>query len=149
MMMRYEHPKNFFSKEEEKILLDAIAIAESKSCGEIRVHLQKKCKDEPMEEAKRIFEKLGMTQTQKRIGILFFLSLADHHFVVLGDTGIHEKVKDDFWHAIRNKVLEHFKNEEFIEGLKAGILKCGEKLGEHFPRDQQIKNELSNEISVS
>lgn len=147
--MKKENLEKFFSDSQKKRLQAAIALAEQNTSGEIRVHLQKKCLMEPMEEAKKIFESLGMTKTAERNGILFFLSLEDHHFVVLGDLGIHEKVKDDFWHSIRNKVLDHFKKSEFIEGLEAGILKCGEKLKEYFPRSQTDQDELSNEISSS
>ncbi len=147
--MTKESLEKFFTEEQKQRLRLAIETAEAKTSGEIRVHLQKKCEGEALEVAKKIFEKLGMTNTAERNGILFFLSLEDHHFAILGDIGIHEKVKDDFWHAIRNRVLDHFKKGEFIEGLEAGIHKCGEKLSEYFPRQTTDKNELNNEISSS
>ncbi len=147
--MRQAHPEQFFSEDEKKRLVSAVQSAEKQTSGEIKVHLQKKCSGDPMGEAKQVFEKLGMTNTEQRNGILFFLSLEDRRFVILGDIGIHEKVKDDFWHAIRNRVLDHFKKGEFIEGLEAGIKKCGEELGEYFPYEKKDQNELSDDISVS
>lgn len=147
-MSKYD-PKKFLSEEQKRRLLLAIQEAEAQTSGEIRVHLQQKCHAEPMAEARKVFEKLGMSNTALKNSILFFLSLEDHHFVVLGDWGIHEKVKDEFWHAIRNRVLDHFNQGEFIEGLEAGIRKCGEKLSAYFPRQSDDQNELDDNISLS
>jgi uncharacterized membrane protein len=147
--MRKEHPQKFFTEDEKQKLTDAIGGAEQMTSGEIRLHLARRCKKEPMEEAKEVFERLGMTQTAERNGILFFISLSDHAFVILGDRGIHEKVGGDFWHSIRDEVLGHFKREQFLEGLIAGIKKCGDQLSQHFPRKLTDQNELPDEISTS
>lgn len=146
--MKKESLEKFFREEDKAALMKAIQEAEKQTSGEIRVHLQQSCKTDPMEEAKKVFEHLGMTRTEKRNGILFFLSLQDHHFVILGDTGIHEKVKEDFWHAIRNRVLDHFKKGEYVAGLEGGIKKCGEKLREYFPYLEGDKNELGDDVSA-
>jgi len=146
---RKKDPTQFLSDEEKLDLSQAIQSAERHTSGEIRVHLQQKCEDEPMQEAQRVFEKLGMTQTEQRNGILFFLSLEDRHFVILGDIGIHEKVKEDFWHVIRDEVLSYFNEGKFLQGLQAGILKCGEKLAKYFPHQKTDQNELTNDISTS
>lgn len=143
------HPKKFFTEEEKGQLLQAIEEAERMTSGEIRVHLASKSDQNPTEEAKALFEKLKMTETKERNGILFFLSLQDHQFVILGDQGIHQKVNDHFWDEIRDLVVQQFKNEKFAEGLIAGIQKCGEKLALYFPRKKNDRNELSNEISGS
>ncbi len=145
--MRKENPKKFFTKEEKEKIVHAIQEAEQKTSGEIRVHLASSCKKSVLEEATETFEKLGMTQTKVRNGILFFLSLSDHQFAILGDIGIHEKVHKEFWDHIRDTVIESFKKEEFSEGLIAGIHECGEKLKLYFPRDHTDQNELSNDVS--
>jgi uncharacterized membrane protein len=141
------HPHKFFTNEEKQRLVHAIQEAEKLTSGEIRLHLAHQCKKDPLDEAKRTFEKLGMTRTAERNGMLFFLSLLDHQFVILGDQGIHEKVGQEFWHSIRDVVLEHFKKEQFVEGLVAGIKKCGEKLAEHFPHKEGDLDEFSDEVS--
>jgi len=147
--MRKENPNKFFSEEEKERLIKAIQDAERRTSGEIRVHLAHHSKQDPMEEAKAVFEKLGMTQTAERNGILFFLSLKDHRFVVLGDEGIHEKVGQDFWESIREEMIRHFKEERFIEGLVAGIQKAGDQLTRHFPRQSTDRDEHSNDLSHS
>ncbi len=147
--MHGKAPIFFFSKEEKKQISEAIQKAESHTSGEIRLHLLRSFKDgsDPLTEGKHLFETLGMTQTQERNGILFLLELTHHHFVILGDKGIHEKVESHFWDEIRDLVITHFKEEKFAEGLSKGIELCGEKLKAHFPRKDDDVNELSDEIS--
>ena len=147
--MRQAHPERFFTEEEKKELVDAIRRAEEHTSGEIRVHLTHRCKKDPMEEAKSVFEKLGMAQTAERNGVLFFLSLEDRSFVILGDRGIHEKVESRFWEEIRDRVLKHFKDEKFLEGLLTGIRFCGERLSHFFPRKKGDRNELPDEVTTS
>ena len=147
--MRKQHPEKFFSEEEKSRLVQAIQKAEALTSGEIRVHLAHQSEKSVFEEAKAVFEKLGMTKTKERNGILFFLSLKDRQFVILGDQGIHAKVSDEFWHEIRDVVIRHFKEEKFIEGLVSGIEKCGKKLAHCFPRKSDDKNELSDDVTTS
>ena len=44
-------------------------------------------------------------------------------------------------------MLDHFKEENFTEGLIEGISMAGEKLKKHFPYHSDDINELSDEIS--
>ena len=47
-----------------------------------------------------------MTATKDRNAVLFFVVPARRKFVVLGDSGIHEKVGQEFWHHIVRTVSE-------------------------------------------
>lgn len=147
--MKNMNPKNFFTAEERERLVTAIQAAEKMTSGEIRVHLHDKCKLDPEVEARQAFEKLGMTKTREKNGILFFLSTQDHHFVILGDRGIDQKVKSNFWDNIRDEMLPLFSQKKFCEALELGIFHCGEKLKEFFPYHPEDKNELSNDLSFS
>jgi uncharacterized membrane protein len=132
---------------EEKILVDAIAVAEKNTSGEIRVHIEKTCKGDAVEQAKVIFEKLGMTVTEARNGVLIYIAEESHKFAIIGDAGIHEKVGHDFWDHSKDLMLQHFKKGEFVEGIKEAVLSCGEALKKHFPFQNNDSNELSNDIS--
>ena len=147
-MERKLHPKKFFSDGEKRILVEAIRRAESKTSGEIRLHLAQSSQD-PFQEATKIFEGLGMTETRERNGILFFLSLKEKALVILGDRGIHEKVGEGFWNELKDKALESFSQGRFVEGLQQGIELAGARLVEHFPLSADDKNELPNEITQS
>lgn len=132
---------------EEKILVEAIAAAERNTSGEIRVHIEKTCHGDVVERAKKVFEKLGMTSTAARNGVLIYIAEESHKFAIVGDLGIHQKVGTDFWDHSKDVMQEHFKKGEFVIGIKETVLSCGEALKKHFPYLNGDKNELSNDIS--
>ena len=129
--------------------MNAIAIAEKMTSGEIRIHIQLKCKEDVFSEAKKVFHRLKMHKTKERNGVLIFLTLDTKMFAILGDSGIHEKVGDSFWNTIRDKMTEYFKKDQIKEGIIVGIKDVGEKLKKYFPKNIVDKNELSNSVSES
>lgn len=141
--------KNFFTPEEQNQLINAIKEAELNTSGEIRLHLEDKCKGDAVERATQIFGKLKMHETELHNGILFYLAVQTHDFAVVGDSGIHAKVGQDFWDIIKDKAIDRFKKNEFAKGLEEAILECGSQLKKYFPLQANDKNELSDEISFS
>ncbi len=139
--------KNFFTEAEKTAIQQAIASAELNTSGEIRVHIDSKCAGEPKAEAIKVFEKLKMHETALRNAVLFYLAVDDRKFAILGDQGIDAAVPDNFWDSVRDEMLNHFKHQDFSEGLRQGILMAGEKLKAHFPYEDDDADELSNEIS--
>ncbi len=137
----------FFTKEEKDNIVNCIEQAEKNTSGEIRVHIENKCKGDVLDRAAFIFEKLEMHKTQLRNGVLFYLAIADKKIAILGDAGINAKTPDNFWDNIKENMLELFKQEQFSSGLCKGISMAGEQLKYHFPYEKDDINELSNEIS--
>jgi len=140
--------KDFFNEEEKKKILGAIREAESRTSGEIRVRVERNCKD-PMRDARQAFITLGMRRTERRNGVLFFLAVEDRKFVILGDDGIDRKVPEGFWEKVRDAVEADFRKGRFAEGLAEGIRMAGEQLALHFPHEKGDKNELPDDISSS
>lgn len=124
----------------------AIRDAEQRTSGEVRVLISRQKVDDPMAEAKRQFERLGMTATAERNGVLIFVAPRTHTFAVIGDRGVHEKCGDAFWHALADAMTAHFKRGEFTEALVLGIARAGHLLAEHFPRRPDDSNELPDRI---
>lgn len=139
--------ENFFSDAEKKAIQTAIADAELNTSGEIRVHIDRVCSGDPMQNAISLFEQLNMHQTENRNGVLFYLALESKKFAIVGDTGINEVVPPNFWDSIKETVITQFKAQQFTEGLCEGIRMAGEKLKAHFPFQKDDTNELSDEIS--
>ncbi len=137
----------FFTKEQQKAIVQSIVNAELNTSGEVRVRIDSKCKGDVLDVAADYFKKLKMHETELRNGVLFYLSVDDHKFAILGDKGINEKVPSDFWDHIRDTILKHFKQQQFSEGLCKGIEMAGEKLKTHFPYKGNDINELSNDLS--
>ncbi len=136
-----------FSDEKKAAIRRAIEVAETNTSGEIRVHMEDKCKKNVFDRAVDVFEKLEMHKTKLRNGILFYVAVSDRKFVIIGDAGINEKVPANFWNEVKETVLEYFKTGQITEGLTEGIRIAGEQLREHFPFQNDDVDELSNDIS--
>jgi uncharacterized membrane protein len=141
--------RKFFTEEQQKSIRQAIQEAEMNTSGEVRVHLESSCKEEVVDRAKHIFEKLKMHETEQRNGVLFYLAVSDKKFAILGDQGINNKVPADFWDSIRDEMVKHFQLQDFTSGLIDGISHAGEKLKAHFPYQTDDVNELSDDISFN
>ncbi len=139
--------KEFFTEQEKKTIVDSIKEAELNTSGEIRVHIERGCKGPVLDRAVKVFEKLGMHKTELKNGVLFYLAVDDHKFAILGDKGIDEVVPENFWDAIKEHMLSLFRQGEFSQGLREGILKAGVALKKHFPYSDDDINELPDDIS--
>lgn len=139
--------KKFFTTDQQKSIQDAIAKAELNTSGEIRVHIDDKCKGDVLDCAANMFHQLKMNKTELRNGVLFYLAVTDKKFAILGDKGINEKVPANFWDNIKEVMFENFKQQKFTEGLCKGIEMAGEKLKANFPLQSNDTNELTNDVS--
>jgi len=140
-------PSQFFTKDERGSIKKAIAEAELNTSGEIRVHVERRCKEIVLDHAAYLFEQLGMHKTQKRNGVLFYLAIDDQKFAILGDAGINAVTPEDFWDKIKERMLTEFKEKRFSGGLETGIRMAGEQMKEHFPYQKDDINELPDDIS--
>ena len=141
------HPKKFFTKEEESQIIRAIQKAEKATSGELRIHLAKQIKKDPIQEAIRIFKLLKMGKTKQRNGCLILIGLKNKKVAVIGDKGINDVVANNFWDDVIHVIIEGFKKGDYAQGLEQGILMIGEKLKQYFPYAANDINELSDEIS--
>jgi uncharacterized membrane protein len=139
--------RNFFTKEQQEDIRQAIMNAELDTSGEIRVHIENTCTGDAVDRALAVFTKLGMEKTESRNGVLIYLAVKNRKFAIIGDTGIHTFVTENFWDSVRNKMMDHFRENQFTEGLIDAITETGKKLKSHFPYKTDDKNELSDEIS--
>lgn len=129
-------------------VVGAIAAAEQRTSGEIRVFISSRKTDEPVAAAEKQFERMAMTRTTERNGVLVFLAPASHTFAVIGDKGVHEKCGAAFWRELADAMSEHFKRGDFTSGLVLGIERAGALLAEYFPRKPDDRNELPNAIDT-
>ena len=131
-------------------VVQAIQAAENACSGEIRVHLEPNCHARDVRfVAERTFERLGMTKTALRNGVLIFLAAKEQQFAVIGDSGIHEKVGPSFWEDVAAHMTDAFRQGEFTRGVVDAIHEVGNSLAFHYPfKGAADVNELTNEISV-
>ena len=136
-----------FDREIKRRIVEAICKAEHKTSGEIRVHVQPKCKNDPMKEAQKIFHRLRMHRAKNRNGVLIFVAWKSRQFAIVGDKGIHQNVGDSFWNQTRDAMNRHFAQNDIAGGIVAGVQSVGEKLKAHYPAHTGDKNELLNTVS--
>ena len=139
-------PKEFVSQIDEPRIVAAIAAAEGRSSGEIRVFVSDSKITNALAEAQAQFHKLKMEKTRERNGVLLFFAPQTQQFAIVGDTGIHEKCGQPFWEEISTLLSARFKEGHFTEAVVAAVDKVGEVLARHFPRSPDDQNELPNEI---
>ncbi len=142
-------PKEFVHALDDERIIAAIRAAEARTRAEIRVHVTHKAVEDAKRAGALVFEKLGMTATKERNGVLIFLAPRSRSFAVLGDSGIHEHCGDAFWSAVAAAMSAEFHEGRFSDGLVAGITAVGSELARHFPRYEGDgdRNELPDTIS--
>ncbi len=144
----WQKQKEFFSIEEKAQLVDTIRIAEQRTSGEIRLFVESKCKYvDAMDRAREVFLSMGMDKTEMRNAVLIYVATDDHQAAILGDSGIHEKVGNEYWEKEIRKMLLHFRQHHLKDGLCEVIKDLGEALHHYFPYDSTTdRNELPDEI---
>ncbi|MEA5260707.1 TPM domain-containing protein [Arcicella aquatica] len=141
-------PQNFFNEVQKEQIVKAIQAAELNSSGEVRLHIEKNCPNpNVLDRAAEVFHAIGMDKTAQRNGVLFYLSIEDRKFAVIGDKGIDEVVPDDFWESTKELLRSHFSQGLFTEGFTKAIHLAGEQLKHYFPYQKDDTNELPDEIS--
>lgn len=143
--MKFE---DFLSPDQEKQIAEAIEKAENGTTGEIRVHIERRCKEDPLHRAIHLFGELGMHETKQKNGVLIYISINDHKLAIYGDEGIHSIVGDEFWNEDIQILVNYFKTNRFADGIIEVVSRVGSKLAEHFPAtDAPNPDELDNSIS--
>jgi len=138
--------KDFLAYLDHELIVRAIAAAERKTSGEIRVFIQRGEIADSMAAARARFAKLGMTRTRERNGVLIFVAPRAQKFAVIGDEGVHAKCGDEFWQQLIEAMQTHFKAENFSDAVIHAIAEAGELLARHFPRRPNDRNELPNAV---
>ena len=141
--------KGFLDALDHERIVKAIRAAEARSRGEVRVHVSVQKVDDPQAAAARQFEKLGMTRTAERNGVLLFVAPSSRTFAVVGDRGIHERCGPEFWKEVAAAVEEDFRSGRYTDGIVKGVARVGDALATHFPRPQGSAdtNELPDEVT--
>jgi len=128
------------------LVVAAIGVAEKRTSGEIRVVIARRLAADPVAAARNEFERLGMTRTRQRNGVLIYLAPRSRTFAVIGDTAIHDRCGGPFWRDLAAAMTGHFQRGDFTGGLVHGINRAGALLAEHFPRTAGDQDELPNKV---
>lgn len=140
--------RHFLKALDEARIVEAIRAAEARTSGEIRLFISsRRLRGKPvLRRATAQFEKLGMTKTRERNGVLIYIAPESREFAIVGDTGIHEKCGDGFWSDIAEGLRRKMAGGEFTASLLEAIAAAGDALASHFPRQADDRDVLPNTI---
>lgn len=136
-----------FTAAEKENIVKTIQMAEQKTSGEIRLHIEDYCKINPFDRALEVFYKLKMDNTKQRNGVLIYVAIKDRKLAIIGDKGIHDVVSNTFWDAVLQDLKQGFAEGAYYASLAKAIEMAGVKLQTYFPIEKNDKDELDNEIS--
>ncbi len=139
--------EDLLTKAELLRVRDAIAVAEKRTSGEIRVHIEDHIEEDVLDHAAFIFEELGMHRTRDRNGVLIYLCVADRKLAVIGDEGINQRVPENFWNDVLGLLKLHLVAGRPADGLVEAVHTVGEKLRDLFPLQINDRDELPNDVS--
>lgn len=141
---------SLFSQPIQKSVIEqAIADLEKKTSAELRVYVERKKADagrSALQQAIFLFQQLEMEKTALRNGVLIYLALQSKQCAIVGDQGIDQYVEADFWQRACDLIVEQAKQKQYTQGIVNAIAMIGERLAQHFPYQEDDKNELPNEV---
>jgi len=139
--------KAFLSRVDESAIEAATRKAEEGTTGEIRVSVLPRQIGSLADVAERTANRLGMTKTKERNGVLLLVDPARRRFVIWGDKAVHERLGEAFWTATADAISERFRKGDFTGGLVHGVETVGRRLAEHFPAGPEgHANQLPNDV---
>jgi len=144
--------KNYISDDEMLRISNTIKDCEKYTSGEICISIKNakplfRQRKSIAQLAHKEFYKLGLQNTKESTAVMIFIILKSREFYILADKGIHNKVGNEAWHGIKDKMQLHFTGGNFAGGLITGIKEIGRVLKEHFPPGELNENELPDSIN--
>ncbi|GAB2517537.1 TPM domain-containing protein [Microbulbifer agarilyticus] len=97
--------------------------------------------------ARRQFLEHELHSTKDRLGLLIFVSQAEHYVEILADRGLAEQITNEAWQEIVENFIREVRRGKTGEAFVHCVEKCGELLEEAAPATV-IKNELPNHLVV-
>ena len=149
-----KHPawtKRLLSDADLDAIAAAIARAESETSGMIKVHLERRVPGhggDALGRAQAVFAHLRMHQTVERHAVLVYLALEDRKLAILGDAGIHARVGDAYWNAIRDHMVDRLRAGASREAILGAVQELGRVLREHFPRRPGDVQDSGDDLTV-
>jgi putative membrane protein len=100
--------------------------------------------------AENAFLEEEIFNTRHRTGIMIFISFFEHEVIVMADRGISNVVEQQEWDKIVAELVAHIRSGNIVEGVEAGIKRCGEILLEKgFHKTADDINELRDDLRIN
>jgi putative membrane protein len=100
--------------------------------------------------AENAFLEEEVFNTRHRTGIMIFISFFEHEVIIMADRGISKVVEQKEWDKMVGELISHIRQGKVLEGIEAGIHRCGEILLEKgFTKTEDDINELRDDLRIN
>ncbi len=158
-MKTYKDAFDSLTSDQKEEIADAIAKAEAKTSGEIRVLVVAASSVVPQltkseqrmalrHRAEKEFVRLGIQNTRDRTGVLIMVSLEERMVQVLAGSGINTLVPENTWPDMVQCIVDGIKAGNTAQGISKAVAAIGSLLAEHFPVKSDDSNELSDSVVI-
>jgi putative membrane protein len=96
--------------------------------------------------AVQFFKASAEKRTQNRVGILLYLSLAEHRAEIVADEAIHSKVAPERWGEAMATLVDGLRDGKAAEGMAGAVTQIAAVLAGHFPKTTADVNELPDRL---
>ena len=96
--------------------------------------------------AVELFRVAAEQRTAKRVGVLLYLSTAEHMAEIVADEAIHGKVPPEHWGDAMAALVEQVRQGQTGAGMVAAVAQIGAIIAEHFPKTDADTNELPDRL---
>ena len=111
-----------------------------------REYMDESCR----QSAENAFLEEEIFNTRHRTGIMIFISFFEHEVIVMADRGISKVVEQSEWDKIVAELITNIRSGKMVEGVEAGIRRCGEILLEKgFQKTSDDINELRDDLRLN
>jgi putative membrane protein len=100
--------------------------------------------------AENAFLEEEVFNTRHRTGIMIFVSFFEREVIIMADRGISKVVEQKEWDKMVGELIQSIKQDKIVEGIEAGISRCGEILLEKgFTKTDDDINELRDDLRIN
>lgn len=96
--------------------------------------------------AVQFFKASAEKRTAARVGVLLYLSLAEHRAEIVADEAIVSKVDDNVWGEAMVALVDRIRAGDPAGGMVAAVNQIGTVLAQHFPKTESDDNELPDRL---
>ncbi len=104
-------------------------------------------REEAAKLARLQFAALVQQRTADRIGVMLFVSLAEHHVEILVDRAIGEQIPEKTWARVVDTFAGQIRDGKLADGLVDAVQRCAKLLEKDFPLRPGDRDELPNRVT--
>ena len=145
-------PGHFLNALEHDRIVAAVADAERRTSGQIRVYVSRRSPEDALVLARARFVELGLTRTRERNAVLLLFAPKVRRMAIVGDAGVDARCPGGpaYWQGVLDAMREPLRAGNYTDAIVGAVGTIGTLLAEHFPVSsadgEANENELSDDV---